>query len=208
MLGLAIQEEEYKHFEKTGPLPPIPMPWVVGQRCREYIYTGDTFGAEEAQRIGLVNRVFDSREALYAGVREIALQIPPNPGDMLEISRFAVALREPREEIVLVEVVGDAAADEVHELAAIREIVDDHDVVVAASVELTNQVAADEAGAAGDEDVDHRVPVWPSAYRVAEGSEEVREAAEAREDQREVDAPVGPHRKAGAEAREVELLEV
>ena len=33
------------------------------------------FDAAEAERIGLVNRVFDSREALYAGVREIALQI-------------------------------------------------------------------------------------------------------------------------------------
>ena len=36
----------------------LSMPWVVGQRCREYIYTGDTFGAEEAARIGLVSRVF------------------------------------------------------------------------------------------------------------------------------------------------------
>jgi enoyl-CoA hydratase/carnithine racemase len=34
------------------------MPWIVGARCREYIYTGDMFGAEEALRIGLVNRVF------------------------------------------------------------------------------------------------------------------------------------------------------
>jgi enoyl-CoA hydratase/carnithine racemase len=34
------------------------MPWVVGARCREYIYTGDTFGSEEAMRIGVVNRVF------------------------------------------------------------------------------------------------------------------------------------------------------
>jgi enoyl-CoA hydratase/carnithine racemase len=38
------------------------MPWVVGARCREYIYTGDMFGADEALRIGLVNRVFPSAE--------------------------------------------------------------------------------------------------------------------------------------------------
>ena len=36
----------------------MAMPWVVGARCRELIYTGDTFGAEEALRLGLVNRVF------------------------------------------------------------------------------------------------------------------------------------------------------
>ena len=36
----------------------LAMPWIVGARCREYIYTGDMFGAEEALRIGLVNRVF------------------------------------------------------------------------------------------------------------------------------------------------------
>jgi enoyl-CoA hydratase/carnithine racemase len=36
----------------------LAMPWVVGARCRELIYTGDMIGAEEAYRIGLVNRVF------------------------------------------------------------------------------------------------------------------------------------------------------
>ena len=36
----------------------LAMPWVIGPLSREYIYTGDMFGAEEALRIGLVNRVF------------------------------------------------------------------------------------------------------------------------------------------------------
>ena len=36
----------------------LAMPWVIGQLSREKIFTGDTFGAEEAMRIGLVNRVF------------------------------------------------------------------------------------------------------------------------------------------------------
>jgi enoyl-CoA hydratase/carnithine racemase len=36
----------------------LSMPWVIGARCRELIFTGDTIGAEEALRIGLVNKVF------------------------------------------------------------------------------------------------------------------------------------------------------
>ncbi len=39
--------------------PALIMPWIVGlKRARELLYTGDMIGAEEAQRIGLVNRVF------------------------------------------------------------------------------------------------------------------------------------------------------
>ena len=34
------------------------MPWIVGNHCRELIYTGDMFDAQEALRIGLVTRVF------------------------------------------------------------------------------------------------------------------------------------------------------
>ncbi len=52
------------------------LPGLVGQGiARELAYTGRVFGAEEAQRIGLVNRVFATREDLYAGVGEIAATI-------------------------------------------------------------------------------------------------------------------------------------
>ena len=34
------------------------MPWILGNRCRELIYTGDTFDGERAFRLGLVDRVF------------------------------------------------------------------------------------------------------------------------------------------------------
>lgn len=40
----------------------LAMPWVVGQLSREKIFTGDTFGADEAMRIGLVNRVFQKAD--------------------------------------------------------------------------------------------------------------------------------------------------
>lgn len=34
------------------------MPWVLGTRCRELIYTGDTIDAGEAFRLGLVNKIY------------------------------------------------------------------------------------------------------------------------------------------------------
>jgi enoyl-CoA hydratase len=37
------------------------MPWIVGNHCRELIYTGDMFDAQEALRIGLVTRVYPKK---------------------------------------------------------------------------------------------------------------------------------------------------
>ena len=52
------------------------LPKLVGEGIvRELAYTGRKFDAPEAKNIGLVNRVFESREALYAGVHEIAATI-------------------------------------------------------------------------------------------------------------------------------------
>lgn len=38
------------------------MSHLIGQRCRELVYTGDMFDAQEAYRLGLVNRVFSKGE--------------------------------------------------------------------------------------------------------------------------------------------------
>ncbi len=52
------------------------LPKLVGEGIvRELAYTGRRFDAQEAKEMGLVNRVFESREALYAGVHEIAATI-------------------------------------------------------------------------------------------------------------------------------------
>ena len=49
------------------------MPRLIGEgMVRELAYTGRLFSAAEAADMRLVNRVFASREALYAGVQEIA----------------------------------------------------------------------------------------------------------------------------------------
>ncbi|MFP6741968.1 MAG: enoyl-CoA hydratase-related protein [Alphaproteobacteria bacterium] len=49
----------------------LAMPWVIVQRCRELIYTGDVIPADEAFRLGLVNRVFPKAD-LEAEVMKIA----------------------------------------------------------------------------------------------------------------------------------------
>ncbi|MCP1835553.1 enoyl-CoA hydratase/carnithine racemase [Bradyrhizobium sp. USDA 4532] len=47
------------------------MSHLIGQRCRELIYTGDMFDAQEAYRLGLVNRVFP-KDRLEEEVTRIA----------------------------------------------------------------------------------------------------------------------------------------
>lgn len=52
------------------------LPKLIGEGVvRELAYTGRKANAEEARAMGLVNRVFDTREALRAGVLEIAQTI-------------------------------------------------------------------------------------------------------------------------------------
>lgn len=47
------------------------MPCVIGQRCRELIYTGDIIQTDEAFRLGLVNRILPTAD-LVAEVMKIA----------------------------------------------------------------------------------------------------------------------------------------
>jgi enoyl-CoA hydratase len=52
------------------------LPKLIGEgMARELAYTGRKFDAAEARDMRLVNRVFDTREALRAGVQEIAASI-------------------------------------------------------------------------------------------------------------------------------------
>ena len=72
--SFTIKEIDIGMTADVGTLQRLPR--LVGEGItRELAYTGRTFDAAEARGIGLVNRVFDSREALVAGVREIAAAI-------------------------------------------------------------------------------------------------------------------------------------
>jgi enoyl-CoA hydratase len=67
-----IKEIDIGMVADVGTLQRLPK--LIGHQgiVREMAFTGRKVLADEALRIGLVNQVFDSREALYAGVRELA----------------------------------------------------------------------------------------------------------------------------------------
>jgi hypothetical protein len=55
---------------------------------------------------------------------------------------------DPRLELVLVHVVGDGEVDQVDELGAVGQVIDDHDIGPSLSVQLLDQIAADKASTA------------------------------------------------------------
>lgn len=70
----AIKEIDIGMTADVGTLQRLPK--LIGQgQVRELAYTGRRFDAQEALQLGLVNRVFDTPQALHAGVREIAATI-------------------------------------------------------------------------------------------------------------------------------------
>ena len=71
----SVKEIDIGMVADVGTLQRLPK--IVGNQgwVRELTYTGRRFDASEAQAQGFVQRVFESREALQAGVRELATQI-------------------------------------------------------------------------------------------------------------------------------------
>jgi enoyl-CoA hydratase len=56
------------------------LPAIIGKgHTRELAFTGKDIGAARAREIGLVNQVFESREALIAGAEAMAREIAQNP---------------------------------------------------------------------------------------------------------------------------------
>ncbi len=70
-----IKEIDIGMVADVGTLQRLPK--LIGHQglVREMAYTGRKVLGDEAQRIGLVNQTYDTREALMAGVREIAATI-------------------------------------------------------------------------------------------------------------------------------------
>jgi enoyl-CoA hydratase len=70
----SIKEIDIGMVADVGTLQRLPK-LIAESMVRELAYTGRRFDAAEARDIGLVNRVFDSPEALREGVRAIAVSI-------------------------------------------------------------------------------------------------------------------------------------
>jgi enoyl-CoA hydratase len=70
----SVREIDLGMVADVGTLQRLPR--LVGDcMARELAYTGRNFTADEAERLGLANRIFASPEALTAAVREIAATI-------------------------------------------------------------------------------------------------------------------------------------
>jgi enoyl-CoA hydratase/carnithine racemase len=70
----SVREIDLGMVADVGTLQRLPR--LVGDgMARELAYTGRNFTADEAERMGLANRIFASPEALTAAVREIAATI-------------------------------------------------------------------------------------------------------------------------------------
>lgn len=72
-----IKETELGMTADVGTLQRLPKLMPEGV-VRELAYTGRRFGADEAHRLGFVNAVYDSHEAMLEGVMEIARTIAAN----------------------------------------------------------------------------------------------------------------------------------
>ena len=66
----------------------VRLPRLVGLGiAKELTYTGDHINADEAYRIGLINKVFESIEALHTGVQELAQNLANKPGVAIRLAK-------------------------------------------------------------------------------------------------------------------------
>jgi enoyl-CoA hydratase len=73
----------------SGPVT-LLMPFILGQKkTNELLFTGDWVGAQEAERLGLVNRVAPAA-GLEAAVDELVAKIAPTPLPVLRLTKLAL----------------------------------------------------------------------------------------------------------------------
>jgi enoyl-CoA hydratase len=66
----------------------VRLPRLVGLGiAKELVFTGDQINADEAFRIGLVNKVFESIDALHEGVKELAAKLVEKPGVAIKLAK-------------------------------------------------------------------------------------------------------------------------
>jgi enoyl-CoA hydratase len=85
--GAVFGEPEIRYG--SGPVT-LLMPFVLGQKkTSELLFTGDTIDAEEAARLGLVNRV-TADAGVEGEVRALAAKIAPTPLPILRLTKLAL----------------------------------------------------------------------------------------------------------------------
>lgn len=67
----------------------LGMPWIIGNRSRELIFTGDTIDSDEAVRIGLVSRSYP-KQAIHEEVMKIAKRMSQVAMDCLVWNKRAI----------------------------------------------------------------------------------------------------------------------
>ena len=73
----------------SGPVT-LLMPWVIGmKKTRELLYTGDTVTAEEAERLGIVNRVVPE-DKLEEETRNWAVKIALVPPEVMRLTKLPI----------------------------------------------------------------------------------------------------------------------
>jgi enoyl-CoA hydratase len=73
----------------SGPVTML-LPFVIGEKkTNELLFTGEAIGAEEAERLGLVNRVVPG-ERLDEAVTELVRAIAPTPLAVLKLTKLAL----------------------------------------------------------------------------------------------------------------------
>ena len=73
----------------SGPVT-LLMPWIIGmKKTRELLYTGDTVSAEEAERLGIVNRVVPE-DKLEEETRNLAVKIALVPPAVMRYTKLPI----------------------------------------------------------------------------------------------------------------------
>jgi len=92
---LAVQEAKFGYTEvKIGFVPAIVSSFLIAnigeKRARDLLLTGRIFGAEEAQKLGLVNEVV-APEQLMARAQELATQLLENSGASMQATKKLIS---------------------------------------------------------------------------------------------------------------------
>lgn len=66
------------------------MPWIIGlKNTKEQLYTGETINAQEAERIGMVNRVV-ALEELDAETESLAWKLSSVPAEVFRLTKASI----------------------------------------------------------------------------------------------------------------------